>query len=159
MPATQLATKSLVLNLLTRDETLAMVESMSAEERAQISEAWLAALRASDPVDPWRHGFSIVHRDRGCAVGKCAFKGPPAEGVVEIAYGVDPEHQNKGYATEAAGALTTFAFSHDVDAVCAHTLPEANASTRVLTKCGFQHVGQVIDPDDGPVWRWEKSRE
>jgi hypothetical protein len=26
----------------------------------------------------------------------------------------------------------------------------------VLTKCGFQYVGEVIDPDDGLVWRFEK---
>ena len=34
-----------------------------------------------------------------------------------------------------------------------------NASTRVLTKCGFRHIGQVIDPEDGPVWRWERHRD
>ena len=41
--------------------------------------------------------------------------------------------------------------------VRAHTLTEANASTRVLTKCGFQRINEVIDPDDGLVWRWEKQ--
>ncbi len=39
----------------------------------------------------------------------------------------------------------------------AHTCPEPNASTRVLTKCGFRRVGEVMDPDDGLVWRWEKD--
>lgn len=38
----------------------------------------------------------------------------------------------------------------------AHTLPERNASTRVLEKCGFTLVGEVVDPDDGVVWRWER---
>ena len=120
---------------------------------------WLAAVRASEPMDPWIHGFSIVHRETGRTVGSCGFKGPPAEGVVEIAYGIDPEHQGNGYATEAAEALTNFAFAQNVRTVRAHTLPEANASTRVLTKCGFRHVGPVIDPEDGPVWRWERHRE
>ena len=36
-------------------------------------------------------------------------------------------------------------------------LPEATASTRVLRKCGFVHIGEVVDPEDGPVWRWERS--
>jgi RimJ/RimL family protein N-acetyltransferase len=31
-----------------------------------------------------------------------------------------------------------------------------NASARVLAKCGFRRVGEVIDPEDGLVWRWEK---
>src|SRR3954447_401688 len=159
MTATQLITKALVLNLLTREETLAMIEAMSPEDRAQVSPAWFAALRDSDTADPWRHGFSMVHRDTGHFVGKCGFKGPPADGVVENAYGVEPEHQGKGYATEAAAALTAFAFAQNVPTVRAHTLPEPNASTRVLTKCGFHNLGQVIDPEDGPVWRWERERE
>ncbi len=138
-----LRTKRLVLNLLTREETLDMVDAMSPEDRAQVSEDWLAALRASDSVDPWRHGFSMVHHDTGCTVGKCGFKGPPMDGVVEIAYGVDPEHQSNGFATEAAAALTNFAFTQNVRTVRAHILPNPNASTRVLTKCGFRHLGMT----------------
>ena len=134
-----------------------MVDAMTPENRAEVSEEWLAALHASDPVDPWRHGFSMVLQSTGHTVGQCGFKGPPADGIVEIAYGVDPEHQNKGYATESAEALTNFAFAQNVRTVRAHTLPAANASTRVLTKCGFRHVGEVIDPEDGLVWRWEKT--
>jgi RimJ/RimL family protein N-acetyltransferase len=77
--------------------------------------------------------------------------------VVEIAYGVASEHQGKGYATEAAEALVTYAFgSGQVRVVRAHTLAESNASTRVLTKCRFRRIGEVIDPEDGLVWRWER---
>jgi len=65
-------------------------------------------------------------------------------------------HQGQGYATEAAEALVRYAIdSGQVGTVCAHTLPEANASTRVLTKCGLECVGEVVDPEDGLVWRWE----
>jgi RimJ/RimL family protein N-acetyltransferase len=156
MTYVELRTPNLMLQLLTREETLAMVDALSPEERVEVSPDWLAALRASDSIDPWRHGFSMVHRDTGRTVGKCSFKGPPADGVVEIAYGVEPEYRGNGYATEAADGLTNFAFAQNVRTVLAHTLPEANASTRVLTKCGFHHVGQVVDPEDGLVWRWEK---
>src|SRR4051812_37675253 len=106
MPTTHLQTKNLILSLLTREETLAMVEAMRPEDRAEVSDDWLAALRNSNSVGPWRHGFSVVHRDTGCAVGQCCFKGPPADGIVEIAYAVEPEHQGNGYATEPAEALT-----------------------------------------------------
>jgi [ribosomal protein S5]-alanine N-acetyltransferase len=159
MTHTHLTTKNLKLISLTREETLAMVDAMSPEDRAQVSADWLAALRASKSVDPWRHWFNIVLSDTDRIVGSCGFKGPPAEGFVEIAYGIEPGHQGNGYATEAAEALTNFAFVQNVPTVRAHTLPEVNASTRVLTKCGFQQIGQVIDPDDGPVWRWERYRE
>jgi RimJ/RimL family protein N-acetyltransferase len=120
---------------------------------------WLAAVRASAADNPWLHGFSIVHRVTGRTIGGCGFKGPPADGVVEIAYNIDPEHQGNGYATEAADALTNFAFAQNVRTVRAHTLPETNASSRVLTKCGFRQAGPVFDPEDGSVWRWEKHHQ
>ena len=153
-------TTTLTLVPLTRGGAMARIEAMSPADRAQLSGDWLARVRASAEDDPWTFGFEMVHRATGLAVGSCGFKGPPGDdGVVEIAYGVDPAHQRKGYATESAAALVGFAFGDDrVRIVRAHTLPEPNASTRVLTKCGFRYVGEVIDPDDGLVWRWEKYR-
>lgn len=154
-----LETPRLSLIPQTRDETLAEIAQMKPDERAQVSPAWLALLESSPPaVDPWIHGFTLVDRASSRTVGRCGFKGPPGtDGVVEIAYSIAPEHQGEGYATEAAAALTNYAFSQpQVRVVRAHTLPETNASTRVLTKCGFRRVGEVIDPEDGLVWRWEK---
>jgi hypothetical protein len=29
----------------------------------------------------------------------------------------------------------------------------------VLDQCGFWHRGEVVDPEDGLVWRWEKYEE
>jgi RimJ/RimL family protein N-acetyltransferase len=154
-------TRSLKLVPQTREDVRAQVEQMAPAEKAQVSPAWLALLAGSSLVDPWIHGFLLVHRTDGHVIGRCGFKGPPGEdGAVEIAYGVSPEDQGKGYATEAATALVSYAFgSGQVRVVRAHTLPEPNASTRVLTKCGFKRVGEVIDPDDGLVWRWEKNPE
>jgi RimJ/RimL family protein N-acetyltransferase len=124
----------------------------------EVSPAWLAQLRAAAGVDPWRFGFGLIERETGEVVGTASFKGPPdGRGVVEIAYGIVPARQGRGYATEAAAALVRFAAADDrVSKVRAHTLPEANASTGVLTKCGFALVGEVTDPEDGRVWRWER---
>ena len=125
----------------------------------EVSPEYLAQLEAATKADPWTHGFALVHISDQVVVGMGGFKGPPgAENLVEIAYGVVPSYQNKGLATEAARALVRFAFAsgRGIRVVRAHTLPEPNASTRVLTKCGFARVGEVLDPEDGPVWRWEK---
>jgi len=124
----------------------------------EVSPEWLAQLETATTYDPWTHGFGLVHVESGTVIGMCGFKGPPGpDGTVELAYGIAPDYQGKGYATEAAQALVAYAFgSGRVRLVCAHTLPEANASTRVLTKCGFKHVGEFNDPEDGLVWRWEK---
>ncbi|MBI4560143.1 MAG: GNAT family N-acetyltransferase [Candidatus Hydrogenedentes bacterium] len=127
----------------------------------EISSAWLARLRESLAADPWVHGFAVVHRESGSVIGSVGFKGPPDEdGMVEISYGIVDDFQGRGYATEAVEAGVAFAFgSGRVRFVRAHTLPTPDASTRVLAKCGFEHVGGVEDPDDGFVWRWERSSE
>lgn len=149
----------LVLNSL--EGTRARIEAMSPSDRAELSADWLALVDSATSAVPWVHGFAMVRRADNAIVGDCGFKGPPSPvEVVEIAYGVDPKDQGKGYATAAAQALTSYAFKHDdVRVVRAHTGPESDASARVLTKCGFRQVGEVIDPDDGLVWRWEKHDE
>ena len=126
-----------------------------------VSPQWLAALRSSagQGPDPWRYGFWIIEKSSGEIIGGAGFKGAPdAAGMVEIAYGVVPSREGQGYATEAARALIHFATSdRRVRLLRAHTRPAANASTRVLTKCGFVRVADVVDPEDGPVWRWERN--
>ena len=152
------STSNLKLVPQTIEEVRATIEAMSPADKAELSADWLALLHASSSADPWIHGFMMVHRDTNKVLGRCGFKGPPGDGVVEIAYGVNPDQQSKGYATEAAQILTDYAFaSGKVQVVRAHTLPDWNASTRVLTKCGFRRIGEVIDPEDGLVWRWEKE--
>jgi RimJ/RimL family protein N-acetyltransferase len=158
MSAAQIHTKRLNLVAQTLDEVRAQIDEMDDRQRAELSSDWLARLDAG--ADLWTLGFTIVHRALGGIIGTCGFKGPPgADGMVEIAYGLAPEHQGYGYATEAADALVAYAFSDSqVRVVRAHTFSAANASTRVLARCGFQPVGQVIDPEDGMVWRWEIER-
>jgi ribosomal-protein-alanine N-acetyltransferase len=170
-----LQTKSLKLVANTSKHILALIESADSYTRLTglrvadglremytcepVSPKWLEELRVATSPDVWKHGFEIVHQADGLVIGGCGYKGPPdADGIVEIAYGIAPNFQSRGYATEAAMALIDFAAtSGRVRIVRAHTLPEANASTRVLTKCGLKCLGEVSDPDDGIVWRWEKK--
>ena len=160
MQSVILSTPRLNLVLQNRDDVLKWVEELPAEVRAEISPDWLARLRSATPGDPWTLSFSIELHDTGEKVGTCAFKAPPdAEGVVEIAYGVDEAARGKGFATEGAAALSEFAYAHEnVHLVRAHTKENDGASARVLDKCGFQCVGEVIDPEDGLVYRWELNR-
>jgi RimJ/RimL family protein N-acetyltransferase len=151
-------TANLDLVLQTPDEVLASIEAMPPADRAEVSPDWLARVRATPAGDPWALSFSVVERGGGAIVGSCGFKGPPdADGVVELAYGIDTSRRGRGFATEAAGALARFAFaSSRVRLVLAHTKPGNGASERVLAKCGFRQVGMVVDPEDGLVCRWEQ---
>ena len=152
-------TPSLFLTAQTKEQVLASVAQMSVEDRRQVSPEWLALVESSPPLDPWVHGFVMVRRSDARRVGQCGFAGPPGEdGGVEIAYGVDPEFQGLGYATEAAMGLMKFAGADPkVRVLRAHTLPHENASTRILLKCGFARAGESVDHEVGKVWKWERA--
>ena len=111
-----------------------------------------------DTVNWW--GWLPVLTAENMLVGNCGYKGPPANGVVEIGYEVAENYRGKGLATEIAQALSEYAFKFPmVSAVIAHTLPFENHSVSVLRKCGFQFAGEVSDPHDGLVWKWELKRK
>lgn len=147
------------LVLQTPDEVLAWIETLPPEVRTEVSPEWIARVRNSSAGDPWALSYQAVERASGAVVGSCAFKGPPdADGVVEVAYGIDEVHRGRGFATECAGALAGFALaSNQVQRVRAHTKAENGASARVLEKCGFHFLGEVVDPEDGLVCRWERQ--
>ena len=89
-------------------------------------------------------------------VGTCGFKSPPRDGRVEIAYFTFPEFEGRGFATAMATQLVTVARRHRPSVlVAAQTLPERNASHRVLEKLGFNCVGTIDHPEDGTVWEWQ----
>jgi [ribosomal protein S5]-alanine N-acetyltransferase len=99
----------------------------------------------------------IIDTDTNTLVGFGGYKGPPTEGEVEIGYSVAPDHQRRGHATAAAQLLVERARAAGVTRVCAYTLAEPNASTRVLTRCGLTMTEVVEDAEEGYVWRWERS--
>jgi ribosomal-protein-alanine N-acetyltransferase len=119
-------------------------------------------LAAADPaVAGWWAPWLFVHLADRAVIGLGGFKGPPdpAVGMVELGYGIAPARRGSGYATEAARGLLEAAFRlPEIGAVCAHTLPEMNASARVLLRAGFQRVAELVDPVDGHIWRWEITR-
>ncbi len=116
----------------------------------------LTMIEKDDRSAGWVNYFPVLRRDQ-TLVGNGGFKGKPdAEGWVEIGYEIAPVYRNQGLATEFAMALIDFALaSPEVNGICAHTLAEENASCAVLRKCGFKKTAELVDPDDGPVWRWE----
>jgi ribosomal-protein-alanine N-acetyltransferase len=121
---------------------------------------WETRLREDTSLSGWLNWF-FMERDGRVLVGDGGFKGPPdAAGIVEIGYAIIPEFRRKGYATEAARGLTTWAFGHpEVTAVAAETLTDGFDSIDVLTRVGMRQVGTSHDPDEGEVLRWMVRRE
>lgn len=102
--------------------------------------------------EPWICYLAMAGSD---VVGTCGFKGPPSKGRVEIAYFTFPGFEGRGYATEMAGELLAIAQGHKSrPAVAAQTLPQRDASHRILEKLGFRHTETIEHPEDGSVWEW-----
>jgi len=117
--------------------------------------------RAAIAADPTRTNWGtrlFVDGDPPELVGWGGFKGPPAGGVVEIGYEIAESRRNRGLATAAVRAMVSEAFAgEDVTEVIAHTLPERNASNRVLETAGFGFEGETVEGGE-PVWRFRLAR-
>lgn len=123
-----------------------------------VGQQTMAMLQRTGATSPWT-GYLAVDRAQQIIVGTCSFTAPPdPEGVVEIAYFTFPPFEGRGYATSMAARLVKLAEgTTGIRRVRAHTLPEGNASTRILEKLGFERVGAAVDPEAGHVWRWERN--
>lgn len=119
----------------------------------------LNQMQTSQLGHPWLP-YLFVFRPERAVVGLGGFKSVPDDRrTIEIGYSVAPTYQCKGFATSAAGQLIEIAFASKlVDCVCAHTLAENNASTRVLTKCGMTKESEIVNADERTLWRWKIDR-
>jgi ribosomal-protein-alanine N-acetyltransferase len=113
---------------------------------------------AADPSElAWGSRF-FVAGDPGELVGWGGFKGRPRDGVVELGYEIAESRRGRGLATAATRAMLGEAFADDeVTLVIAHTLPERNASNRVLEKAGFVYDGEAREGSQ-LVWRFSHAR-
>lgn len=119
----------------------------------------LDKLRKSHRHAGWWLYFVVLRTASGrTLIGSVGYKGPPSkDGTVELGYGIVPEHQRRGYASEAVRALVAHAFAKPtVKRVIAETLPDLTPSIGVMTKCGFMFIGQGSERG---VIRYELPRE
>ena len=98
----------------------------------------------------WYAAWYIEPKDApGEIAGELCFKGPAADGAVEIGYGLREGFCGRGYMTEAVRALTEWALSQKgVERVEAETEPDNAASQRVLARAGFVPTG--TSGEEGP---------
>lgn len=104
---------------------------------------------------PEWYSHLIVDTAAARVVGLGGYTGPPQDGVVEIGYSVAPSARGRGHAGAAARAWIASARERGVRLIVAHTLAQESPSTAVLRGCGFVRTGEVVDPEEGPLWRWE----
>ncbi|GLW30408.1 GNAT family N-acetyltransferase [Actinoplanes regularis] len=123
--------------------------------RYLVDENWLWRIRLADieqnpEAADWIARAAIADPE-GIVVGHAGFHGPPdADGIVEVAYSVDPEHRRKGYAKAMLRALLERADADPrVTAVRASIRPDNLGSRATIKGFGFRKIGEQWDPEDG----------
>jgi len=102
--------------------------------------------------EPWVCYFAIFE---STLVGTCGFKSSPYNGRVEIAYFTFPKYESRGFATAMATQLVTIAKQQEPTIlVTAQTLPEHNASHRILEKLRFDCIGKIEHVEEGTICEW-----
>lgn len=120
-----------------------------------VDEGWLWRIRLNqiriDAASVDWIARAAVAEPEGFVVGHGGFHGPPdADGVVEVAYSVDPAHRRKGYAKAILRALLQRADADPaVTAVRASIRPDNLGSRATIAGCGFKKIGEQWDPEDG----------
>jgi ribosomal-protein-alanine N-acetyltransferase len=105
---------------------------------------------------PAAWGFHLILDDAdGALVGNGGWTGEPVDGAAEFGYAIAESRRNRGLATAMVRVMIERGRAAGLRRMIAHTLPEESASTTVLSRCGFTRVSEDIDPQEGPVWRWE----
>ena len=108
----------------------------------------------AEPDNAWgSHLFFDAADD--ALVGFGGYKGAPNNGEVEVGYAIAPARQGRGLATAVVAILVERARAAGVSVVSAHTLAEENVSVAVLRRSGFTRGAEIVDPDEGVIWRWE----
>ncbi|MBQ6268223.1 MAG: GNAT family N-acetyltransferase [Clostridia bacterium] len=139
----------------------AMRRLIESEPDAELKQAYAEMLDGClrDPANrDWYAVWLITLKTRpGTAVGDLSFKGPPANGAVELGYGLRAGCCGNGYMTEAVRAVCAWAFAQPgVARIEAETDPGNRASQRVLAACGFAPMG--VTGEEGPRFALESRK-
>jgi ribosomal-protein-alanine N-acetyltransferase len=141
-----LGTERLLLRTWTAAEAAAVVEDGRrddwSEDFPEEGDRVIASLLAANPAwsGPFGHRL-VVERSTGLVVGSLGLFWPPADGAVELGYGIAPSRRGLGYAPEAVRALVEHAYTAPEVRTVFATVETANpASVRVLEKSGFERV-------------------
>jgi RimJ/RimL family protein N-acetyltransferase len=93
----------------------------------------------------------------GNPVGSVGLAGPPdADGTILLGYAVYPDQEGRGYATEALGALLSWASGRGATR-CRATIPAGHErSIRVALRSGFTAAGTDHDDEVGEILVYER---
>jgi RimJ/RimL family protein N-acetyltransferase len=157
MPFSPLVTERLALRHLGPEDapsvfryrSLPEVRRFQAWEPASLAE--VETVLRSNPEDADVPGtwlqLALDRREDGEMLGDCGIHFPPGDRAqAEVGITVAPEHQGRGYAVEALGAVLNFLF----DTLRKHRVhasvdPDNRASIRLLERLGMRREGHLVE--------------
>lgn len=105
---------------------------------------------------PWV-GYFLLHNNH--VVGTAGFTGQPVDNTVEISYWTFKEWEGQGIASMACKELIAIAQKTNPSvSITAKTLPEYNASTKILQNNNFKFIEIVQDHEIGDAWLWVREK-
>jgi RimJ/RimL family protein N-acetyltransferase len=124
----------------------------------------LRQMRERPETEGW-FAYAIVLPDgERPMIGHAGFHGPPgvnarkAADALEVGYTIFEPYRRNGYATEAVGALLSWASSeHGINHFIASISPGNNPSLTIVRRLGFKEVGRHWDEEDGEELEFELS--
>lgn len=106
--------------------------------------------------------WAVVLKETGEMIGDCGITMQSIHGTMlpEIGYHIRKDHQQKGYASEAAAACIQFAFeNYDFPAVYSYMKYTNVPSQRTAMKNGMRFIEEYADPDNTFTRVYAISRE
>ena len=154
-----ISTDRLNIILLSDEEIQATIQGEPIPELRQAYSEMLDGSRAHPDMREWYAVWDIrLSGQPETTVGNLSFKGLTADGMAEIGYGISPEYEGRGYATEAVRAMVEWAAAQaGVKRIEAETELDNCASQRVLEKVGFVRTGEI--GEEGPRYYWKSKGE
>lgn len=116
------------------------------------TKAFVADCIAKTSITPiLEHQLAVILKDGDVLIGGCGIKrGNASDHTASLGYAINPEYQNRGFATETAIALIDFGFNNlGLTKVVAECDTRNTASYRVMEKAGMKMVARL--PDDREV--------
>jgi ribosomal-protein-alanine N-acetyltransferase len=123
-------------------------ESWPVEHYDQEMLDWLRDVLTKNPDEEYVTRY-IILRDTNTVVGMVGSNALDDDGRVVIGYSVLPEHQRRGYASEALTAIIEWARSDTrMRRIVGFTYPHLIASIRTMEHCGMRLAG---DDKEGTI--------
>lgn len=123
------------------------------------------AIAKSNKTPRYQFELAVCLKAENLLIGGCGIRrDTELSNVANLGWAINPEFQNKGYATEAAKALVEFGFKKLKLAVIYANCDTRNiASYKVMQKLGMQNVGlskgdRIIDSQIFDSFRYEILR-